>query len=47
MKYSQGAEARISMYDVATGLLDKPIKNKDGDRLERATVAFYCISEDE
>jgi hypothetical protein len=47
MKYSQGAEVRISMYDVATGLLDKPIKNKDGGRLERATVAFYCVSEDE
>lgn len=47
MKSSEGAEVRISMYDVATGLLDKPIKGKDGNNLERATVAFYCVSEDE
>ena len=47
MKSSQGAEVRVSMYDIATGLSDKPIKDKNGNNLERATVAFYCVSEDE
>lgn len=47
MKSSQGAEVRVSMYDVATGLSDKPIKDKNANNLERATVAFYCVSEDE
>jgi len=47
MKSSQGAEVRVSMYDVGSGLLDKPIKNKTNGNLERATVAFYCVSEDE
>lgn len=47
MKSSQGAEVRVSMYDVATGLSDKPIKDKNGNNLERATVTFYCVSEDE
>ncbi len=47
MLSSVGAEVRVSMYDVAASLSDKPIKNKDGQNLERATVTFYCVSENE
>jgi hypothetical protein len=47
IKNSEGAEVRISMVDVATGVKTIPIKNKDGNNLERATTAFYCVSETE
>lgn len=50
MKSTQGAEVLIYMLDVDSnsptyGLKTKPLKNKDGNNLERAVVAFYCLSE--
>lgn len=45
MEYTKGAEVRIRVYDLASNSFNKPLKNTGNTRLERATVTFYCISE--
>jgi hypothetical protein len=52
MKSTQGAEVLIYMLDADVnsptyGLKTKPIKNKDGNNLERAVATFYCLSEND
>jgi hypothetical protein len=44
---SQGAELKIKLKDLSTGLFSTPLLDSSSNNIEICTMAMYCISEDE